>query len=145
MSLILAGIQGVSIYLDDVVVHAPSPAVHHAHLEQVFQRFEQHGVTLNAEKCMFGVGEVEFLGFRLSKDGIAPIMSHTEAILSLPDPQTPSKLSSFLGMASYYLRFMPHYSDSTAPIRRLLRKDITWDWTSACHEAVCIIKRPSPH
>ena len=75
---------------------------------------------MNAEKCMFGVEEVVFLGFRLSKEGIAPIMSHTEAILSLPDPQTPSQLSSFLGMAAYYLRFMPHYSDSTEPLRRLL-------------------------
>ncbi len=141
MSLILAGIQGVSIYLDDVVVHAPSAALHDDRLEQVFQRFEQHGVTLNSEKCMFGVEEVEFLGFRLSEKGIAPIMSHTEAILSLPDPQSPSQLSSFLGMAAYYLRFMPHYSDSTAPLRRLLRKDVTWDWTPACHEAVRIIKR----
>ncbi len=43
MSLILAGIQGVSIYLDDVVVHAPSAALHDDRLEQVFQRFEQHG------------------------------------------------------------------------------------------------------
>ncbi|KAE8293024.1 hypothetical protein D5F01_LYC08117 [Larimichthys crocea] len=43
------------------------------------------GVTLNAEKCIFGVEEVEFLGFRLSKEGIAPIMSHTEATLFLLD------------------------------------------------------------
>ncbi len=141
MSLILAGIQGVSIYLDDVVVHAPSTTLHDARLEQVFQCFEQHGVTLNSEKCVFGVGGVEFLGFRLSKEGIAPIMSHTEAILSLPDPQSPSQLSSFPGMAAYYLRFMPHYSDSTAPLRRLLRKEVTWDWTPACHEAVSIIKQ----
>ena len=90
---------------------------------------------------MFGVKEVEFLGFRLSKEGITPIVSHTEAILSLPDPQSPSQLSSFLGMATYYLRFMPHYSDSTAPLRQLLKKDVTWDWTPACHNAVRIIKQ----
>jgi len=44
-------------------------------------------------------------------------------------------------MAAYYLKFMPHYSDSTAPLRRLLRKEATWDWTPACHEAVRIIKQ----
>uniref|UniRef100_A0A3B3IH14 Gypsy retrotransposon integrase-like protein 1 n=2 Tax=Oryzias latipes TaxID=8090 RepID=A0A3B3IH14_ORYLA len=141
MSLILAGIPGVSIYLDDVVVHAPTMTLHDARLAQVFQRFEQHGVKLNAGKCVFGVTEVEFLGFRLSQAGIAPIMSHTEAILSLPDPQSPAQLSSFLGMAAYYLRFMPHFSDSTAPLRGLLRKDARWDWTPACHEAVRVIKQ----
>lgn len=141
MSLILAGIQGVSIFLDDVVVHAPSTELHDTRLEQVFQRFEQHGVRLNAEKCMFCVGEVEFMGFRLSRDGIAPIMSHTEAILSLPDPQSPSQLSSFLGMAAYYLRFMPRFSDSTAPLRLLLRKDAVWNWTQACRDAVQLIKQ----
>ncbi len=87
-----------------------------------------------------GLGGVEFLGFRLSKEGIAPIMSHPEAILSLPDSQSPSQLSSFPGMAAYYLRFMPHYSDSTAPLCQLLRKDVPWDWTLACHEVVRIIK-----
>ncbi|KAJ8356497.1 hypothetical protein SKAU_G00192910 [Synaphobranchus kaupii] len=141
MSLILAGIQGVSIYLDDVVVHAPSTTLHDARLEQVFQRFRQHNVTLNVEKCVFGAEEVEFLGFRLSRAGITPIMSHTEAILSLPDPRSPSQLSSFLGMATYYLRFLPHCSDATAPLRQLLRKDAVWDWTPACQEAVRIIKR----
>lgn len=103
MSLILAGIQGVSIYLDDVVVHALSTVLHDARLKQVFQRFERHGVTLNSEKCMFGVEKVKFLGFRLSKEGIALIMSHTEAILSLPDPLSASQLSSFLGMAAYQI------------------------------------------
>ncbi|KAJ8342697.1 hypothetical protein SKAU_G00326250 [Synaphobranchus kaupii] len=141
MSLILAGIQGVSIYLDDVVVHAPSTALHDACLEQVFQRFRQHNITLNAEKCVFGAEEVEFLGFRLSRAGITLIMSHTEAILSLPDPRSPSQLSSFLGMATYYLRFLPHYSDATAPLRQLLCKDAVWDWTPACQEAVRVIKR----
>lgn len=64
MSLILAGIQVVSIYLDDVVVHAPSIVLHDTRLEQVLH----HGFTLNSEKCMFGVEEVVFLGFRLSKE-----------------------------------------------------------------------------
>ncbi|KAJ8342723.1 hypothetical protein SKAU_G00326510 [Synaphobranchus kaupii] len=104
------------------------------------QRFRQHNVTLNAEKCVFGAEEVEFLGFRLSRAGITLIMSHTEAILSLPDPRSPSQLSSFLGMATYYLRFLPHYSDATAPLRQPLCKDAVWDWTPACQEAVRAIK-----
>ncbi|KAJ8375504.1 hypothetical protein SKAU_G00060840 [Synaphobranchus kaupii] len=76
MSLILAGIQGVSMYLDDVVVHAPSTALHNARLEQVFQRFRQHNVTLNAEKCVFGAEEVEFLGFRLQGGHHSDHVSH---------------------------------------------------------------------
>ena len=112
MSLILAGIQGVSIYLEDVVVHAPSTSFHDTRLKQVFQRLEQHGVTLNSE-YRFGVEEI--LSFRLLKEDITPIMSHTEAIISLLDMQSPSRLSSFLGMAAHYLRFMAHYSDSTPP------------------------------
>ncbi len=80
------------------------------------------------------------MGFSLSKEGIAPIMSHTEAILSLPDPQSPSQMSSFLGMATYYLRFLPHYSETTAPLCQLLRKEAFRKWTPSCHVAVRTIK-----
>ena len=53
------GIPGVSIYLDDVMVHEPSTVLHDTCLEQAFRHFEQHRVTLNSEKCMFRVEDIE--------------------------------------------------------------------------------------
>jgi len=72
MSLILAGIQGVSIYLEDVVVHAPSTSFHGTRLKQFFQRLEQQEVTLKSE---YRFGVEESLSFRLLKEDITPIMS----------------------------------------------------------------------
>lgn len=58
MSLILAGIPGVSIYFNNIVVHTPSTMLHNAHLQQLFKQFKHHRVTLNAEKCTLASGRL---------------------------------------------------------------------------------------
>ncbi|KAF3835719.1 hypothetical protein F7725_028277 [Dissostichus mawsoni] len=65
----------------------------------------------------------EFVGFRLTADGLSPLHSNVEAVLRLPEPSCPAQISSFLGMTAYYLRFLPQYSSTTSPLRELLKQD----------------------
>ncbi|KAL0148283.1 hypothetical protein M9458_056429 [Cirrhinus mrigala] len=73
---------------------------------------------------------------QLSADGVTPLRSNIDAILAIPEPSSAAQVASFLGMTGYYLKFLPHYSATTAPLRRLLRKDEPWVWTQACSDAV---------
>ena len=92
-------------------------------------------MTLNNTKCVFGSNEVQFLGFRVSGNGIQPIQSNVDSISTIPAPTTVKQLMSFLGKANYYLKFIPQYATITAPMRNLLKKDSIWNWTEQCQAA----------
>ncbi len=66
--------------------------------------------------------------------------ANVDAILAIPEPSSAVQVASFLGMTGYYLKFLPHYSATTAPLRRLLRKDEPWVWSQACSDAVRALK-----
>ncbi|XP_062373903.1 uncharacterized protein K02A2.6-like [Sardina pilchardus] len=140
MASILAGIPGVAAYLDDIVVHGTTTAVHDERLHRVFKALAEHHLTLNGDKCVFGASVIEYVGFRLSAEGISPLHSNTEAIQRVPEPTSPAQVASFLGMTAYYLRFLPQYSYTTAPLRKLMKNDEPWLWTPACAEAVHRLK-----
>ena len=140
MATIFAGIPGVAIYLDDIVVHGATTALHDERLTRVLNVLASHNLTLNGEKCIFAVPAIDFVGFHLTADGLSPLHSNVEAVQRLPEPSSPAHLASFLGMTAYYLRFLPEYSATTAPLRQLLKKDATWTWTPACSAAVRRLK-----
>lgn len=140
MTTILAGIPGVAVFLDDIVVHAPDVQTHNDRLSRVASALMAHNLTLNGEKCTFAASAIDFVGYRLTSRGIAPLQSNIEAIHRIPEPTSTSQVASFLGMTAYYLRFLPQYSQTTAPLRQLLKKEEPWNWTSACSEAVRTLK-----
>ncbi len=140
MVSVLAGIPGVAIYLDDVVIHGPTTESHDERLSRVLAALAKHKLTLNSEKCVFSAPTIEYVGFRLSADGITPLQSNVDAIQAIPEPSSAVQVASFLGMTGYYLKFLPHYSATTAPLRRLLRKDEPWVWSKACSDAVRALK-----
>ncbi len=140
MSTILAGVPGTAIYLDDVIVHAPNAVVHEQRLRATFAALSQHNLTLNMEKCLFAVPEVDFVGFHVSSEGLSPLHSNIEAIHQVPEPSSAAQVASFLGMTTYYMRFLPQYSTITYPLRQLLKKDAPWTWSSACSDAVRTLK-----
>lgn len=140
MSTVLAGVPGTAVYLDDIVVHGPGQATHDARLHRVFVALTKHHLTLNGEKCLFSVPTVDFIGFRLSADGIAPLSSNVDEIQRIPEPTSTTQVASFLGMTAYYLRFLPNYSQTTAPLRQLLKKEEPWAWSPQCLESFSMLK-----
>ena len=66
--------------------------------------------------------------------GIKPYYSKTEAMVNFPIPKTPKQVKRFLGMASYYRKFIKHYSTLSEPINRLLKKGAKFEWTNICQE-----------
>lgn len=82
MSTIFAGIPGVVVFLDDIVVHWATLATHNERLARVSDVLARHTLTLNEEKCTFAASVIEFVGFCLSAEGLSPLHSNVEAVLS---------------------------------------------------------------
>nr|XP_050038007.1 uncharacterized protein K02A2.6-like [Dermacentor andersoni] len=101
---------------------------HDARLSQVLSRLAKAGITLNQDKCRFGVPEVSFLGVVVSAQGIRPDPGKVEAVKAMEAPTDVAGIKRLLGMVNHLARFLPHISDVTAPIRALLNKSASWVW-----------------
>ena len=77
MASILAGIPGVAIYLDDIVVHGINAVYHDERLQTVLTALAENHLTLNTDKCVFAASVIDYVGFRLSAGGISPFQSNT--------------------------------------------------------------------
>nr|CUU97537.1 gag pol polyprotein [Hymenolepis microstoma] len=108
MNLVFRGLDFVFTYIDDVCTAISNLEEHKQHLQQVFERIQQCGITSNPEKCKFGQGEVDFLGHHINGRGITPLSEKTQSIMEYPVPQSVKSLLRFLGVVNYYGRFIPN-------------------------------------
>ena len=121
----------VQVYLDDIIIYSETWEEHLIHLNKVLERLEKAGLKLSKEKCKFGETELEFLGHIISRDGIKPDPKKIEKIKNWPTPEGPKrvkKVRGFLGLASYYRRFIQDFSKIAKPLSKLTSKNVKWEW-----------------
>ena len=128
MEAILRDLPHVCVYLDDILVTGESEAAHLRNLAAVLQRLESAGIHLKQAKCAFMMPEVEYLGHCISGKGLQPLASKIQAITDAPMPTNVSQLKSFLGMLTYYGRFLPDLATTLAPLYELLQSNRKWSW-----------------
>lgn len=114
------GLDFVYCYLDDFLIFSRDEAEHKHHLRQVFSRLKDYGMVLNVSKCVFGVPEVTFLGYRISESGTKPLDTKVQAIREFPPPKDVRSLRKFLGMINFYRRFLPNAAQIQGPLNALL-------------------------
>lgn len=117
------------IYIDDILVYAKCEQDLLDNLRWVFQCCRDNVVKLKRSKCKINVKECEFLGFRISHNQIAPVIGKYDPIGSIV-PRNQKDVRGILGALNHYARFIDKYTDKTAPIRQLTRKDVVFEWTS---------------
>ncbi|XP_075732178.1 uncharacterized protein K02A2.6 isoform X2 [Rhipicephalus microplus] len=127
MDAILSGLPGVQAYLDDVLV-SEARGDGSERLKSVLQRFREHGVKLRSDKCSFRQPSVTYLGHRIDREGLHPTEKNLEAIAQAPRPQNVAELRSFLGMLTFYAKFLPNMSTLLSPLNKLLEKGTVWQW-----------------
>ena len=141
MDTILRGIPQVICYLDDILVTGRNVSEHNDHLAEVLKWLQEHGVRLKKEKCEFGVESVVYLGHRIDAKGVHTTDEKVKTIIDTPPPTNLTKLRSFLGMISYYAKFISNMSTLLHPLYTLLRANEKWRWSKECAQAFEKAKR----
>ena len=114
MVLILRGLPWhiCMVYLDDILIYNRTFTEHLLHLDEVLSRIQLAGLKLNPRKCHFARDHVVFLGHVVSRDGIQPDPRNTDKVRTWPTPRTPSEVRAFVGLCSYYRRFVCGFSSA---------------------------------
>jgi hypothetical protein len=142
MDLVLCGLsyETCMVYLDDIIVYATDFQEHLQRLEQIFERLRSANLKLHPDKCCLLRRKVAFLGHVVSADGIEVQDAKVEAVRQWPTPRNLHETRQFLGLCSYYRRFVEGFADIAAPLHALARKDMRFQWTDACQEAFDTMK-----
>lgn len=127
MEEVLQGIDGVIIYIDDILIHAADQVQLRERTRKVLEALAENKLTLNNEKCEFEKESLVFLGHKLSAKGLDIDEEKIKDIRGFRQPQTASELKSFIGLATYVSAFIPHFADLTKPLRDVSNKNFKWE------------------
>ncbi|PIK44850.1 hypothetical protein BSL78_18298 [Apostichopus japonicus] len=138
MERVLRGLQWQTclLYLDDVIVYGTSFDQALSRLTEVFQRLREAKLKLNPSKCCLFQREVSYLGHIVSSKGIAPNPEKITAVVDWPTPCSVTEVRSFIGLCSYYRRFIQGFSRVCAPLFRLTEKETKFVWCDECDLAL---------
>ena len=142
MELVLHGLhwKDCLIYLDDVLVFSHTFSDHLKTLSEVFDRFRSAGLKLKAKKCHLAKTEVTFLGHVVSSHGLQPDEKNLEKVRRWPTPRTVTEVRAFVGLCSYYRRFVKNFSVIASPLHSLTHKGAIFRWTVECEDAFQSLK-----
>lgn len=127
MELVTMGLVGVIVYIDDLLIHSKSHEEHRQRLERVFARLRGHNLKINLAKCEFGAKEVNYLGFRLTPEGIFPGLDKTEVIRNAQPPTNAQEVRQFLGLCNFFRNHIPNFARKTAELCKLTKKGVRWN------------------
>ena len=140
MNQVLQGLDFAIAYLDDIVIFSNNELEHLQHLETVFKRLQDAGLKLKESKCNFFRSQIHYLGHMLLAEGIQPLPEKLDSITNMPAPENQTEVKQFLGLVGYYCKFVPHFSDISRSLLKLMRKDAPFALMKQCHLAFNMLK-----
>ena len=149
MDLVLGGLQwnNCLVYLDDILIIGKTFDDHLHNLSLVLDRLRGAGLKLKPSKCDVCKKQVTYLGHIVSTDGVATDPAKTDRVKHWPNPTCKRQIQQFLGLASYYRRFINGFATIAKPLHHLTEKTTIFKWTTQCQEAFdhlkqCLISAP---
>ena len=141
MERVLAGLHWeiCLIYLDDVIIFSETFEDHLVRLHQVLTRLKDAKLKLSPSKCKLFRSQVEYLGHIVSKDGVGTDPKKIDAITVWPTPTCPREVRSFVGLCSYYRRFVKGFADITRPLHHVASGK-GFQWKDDCEIAFKTLK-----
>ena len=138
MSLLLY--ETCLVYLDDCIVYSQTFEEHIQRLDEVLNRMGRSHLKCLPKKCHLFSQECQFLGHRISSEGVATCEEKVTAVKEWPVPRNVKELKSFLGLASYYRRFIKSFGTISAPLNKLTEKKQTFKWNPEAQDAFDTLK-----
>ena len=108
------------LYLDDICIFAPTIDEMLDQIQLVFNRLKQFNLKIKPKKCQFFSTSVLFLGHVLLAEGISANPEKVDKVKTWPVPKTIKEVQSFLGLASYYRHFIPHFAKKARCLHELV-------------------------
>jgi hypothetical protein len=134
----------VAVYLDDILVYSRTPEEHVQHLRQVFEVLREHQFYCKPSKCQFAKAELKYLGHIVGRHGLKVDPAKIEKVQNWPRPRTVTKVRSFLGLATYFRRFIQGFSALARPLHRLTQNDMAHlpevPWSAECEASFQALK-----
>ena len=128
------------VYIDDIIFFSHTVHEHFLNVAGVLQRLKEAGLKVKPKKCHLFRSKMKYLGYVVSNGGVQTDPEKVKCVVDWPVPSTQKVLRQFLGLASYYRRFVHNFAQVSAPLSRLLDKSRQWLWTEQCGRAFEALK-----
>ena len=125
----------IAVYLDDILIFSHNLDEHWEHLQWALDQLRKAKLYGRLHKCEFLKDQVEYLGFEVGPRGVQASPGKVKAIIEWPRPKSVHNVQSFLGLASYYRRFVRGFSEMARPLTHMTRAGVEWEWSEAQHQA----------
>lgn len=142
MDLVLSDLQWTTclVYLDDIIVFGRTFEEHLSRLGEVLSKLKTANLKVKPSKCNLFSTEVQYLGHVISAEGVKADPGKVEAVRAWPVPINQTEVRSFLGLASYYRRFVRGFAEIARPLHQLTEKGKRFKWDEACQRAFVELK-----
>ena len=142
MDAILAEFPCSHAFIDDILVISKGTKIEHiALVEKILAKLDRENMALKLEKCQFAKNTCEWLGHRITKSGITPLVRKTDPIDKLAAPKTLSQLNSFMGSIHSLHKYLLALAETSAPLRPLLSKKNEFLWTTDFQTVFELLKK----
>ena len=131
----------VIVFIDDILIYSKSEEDHEQHLEAVLQRLREKQLYAKFKKCEFWLETISFLGHVVSKRRIEVDPGKVAAVQDWKTPTNVGEVRSFLGLASYYRKYVKGFSKIASPLTELTRKDVKFVWSETCERSFQELKK----
>ena len=133
------------VFFDDILVFSSSEEEHNKHLTQVFEELRKHKLFVNAKISEFFLTEIHYLGHIVSHNQVRMDPDKIKAIVEWQTPSNDHEVQSFLGLCSYYRRFVRNFDAIAGPLHALTKKKVSFAWDTPQKEASNKLKYSLSH
>jgi hypothetical protein len=128
-------------YLDDILLPSTTFMMGLHTLREVFVLFRQAGMTFRLTKCRFFHEQLEYLGHEISVKGVRPGQAKTRAISNYPRPTNVHEVRQFIGLTSYFRKFIQGFAAIAKPLTSLTKNDVPFVWNEEEEQAFQVLIR----
>ncbi|GFS80162.1 NADH dehydrogenase flavoprotein 1, mitochondrial [Nephila pilipes] len=142
METVLRGLpsEACLVYLDDIIIVGKTFEEHLSNIRKVFQRLKKANLKLSPKKSKFFRKEISYLRYVISSEGMKTDPEKIKAVADWTRLETVHELRSFLGLCTYYRRFVRNFSTIARPVHKLTEAKYNFNWTEDCQKSFNSLK-----